>query len=338
MPAVSAFPPIPISNPFSTFNSPGTVMSKAQNRNVSFLISLLAAMRPAQWTKNAVVLAALAFGYGDKAQHLDLLAGLRLAVPAALLFCLCSSGIYLINDLLDLKSDREHPAKRYRPLASGRISPAQAAVTAAILLATAFAGAWLLSRPFFNVMLGYAGLQIAYSLVLKRVALLDVFIIASGFVLRAIAGAAVFQDPPVPISPWLLLCTFLLALFLALCKRRQEKGTLESTATARQRISLQKYDLQLLDQLIAAVSAATIVAYAIYTLWPETVAKFGSARLGFTVPIVMFGIFRYLDLLYRQDKGDRPETLLLSDIPLLLTVLVYGAAVLLIFSLNPGGA
>lgn len=312
-------------------------MEQKTTHQDGLVISLLRAMRPTQWTKNAVVFAALGFGYGDKAQQLDLFAGLLLVVPAALLFCLCSSGIYLLNDLLDLKSDREHPAKRYRPLASGRISPAQAAIAAAILLAVAFTGAGLLARPFFNVMLGYTGLQVVYSLILKRIALLDVFIIASGFVLRAIAGAAVFEDPPIPISPWLLLCTFLLALFLALCKRRHEKGALESTATTRQRISLQKYDLQLLDQLIAAVSAATIVTYAIYTLWPETVEKFGSARLGFTIPIVMFGIFRYLDLLYRQDKGDRPEKLLLSDIPLLLTVLVYGAAVLLIFTLAGAG-
>ncbi len=308
-------------------------MEQKTTRQANHIISLLRAMRPTQWTKNAVVFAALGFGYGDRAQQIDLFSGLFLVVPAALLFCLCSSGIYLINDLLDLKSDREHPAKRYRPLASGRIRPIEAAITAAILLAAALGGGWLLSRPFFMVLLGYAGLQIVYSLVLKRVALLDVFIIATGFVLRAIAGAAVFEDPPIPISPWLLLCTFLLAMFLALCKRRQEKGSLENTATARQRISLQKYDLQLLDQLIAAVSAATIVTYAIYTLWPETVAKFGSSRLGFTIPIVMFGIFRYLDLLYRQDKGDRPEKLLLSDLPLLLTVFVYGATVLLIFTL-----
>jgi len=313
-------------------------MDHKNNTGKNFLVSLLTAMRPTQWTKNAVVLAALAFGYGDKAQHLELLSGLRLALPAALLFCLCSSGVYLINDLIDMKSDREHPAKRYRPIASGRISPIQAGITAAILLATAFAGGWLLSRPFLTVILAYVALQVVYSLFLKRVALLDVFIIASGFVLRAIAGAAVFQDPPVPISPWLLLCTFLLALFLALCKRRQEKGSIESAASARQRISLQKYDLQLLDQLIAAVSAATIVTYAIYTLWPETVAKFGSSQLGFTIPIVMFGIFRYLDLLYRQDKGDRPEKLLLTDVPLLLTVIAYGTAALLIFSIPRGAA
>ncbi len=310
-------------------------MEPKKIHKTNLFTSLFVAMRPLQWTKNAVVFAALGFGFGDSTQQIDLLAGLLLVVPAALLFCLCSSGVYLINDLMDLKSDREHPAKRYRPLASGRIRPIEAAVAAAVLLAIALGGGWLLSRPFFMVLMGYTALQIVYSLILKRVALLDVFIIAAGFVLRAIAGAAVFQEPPIPISPWLLLCTFLLALFLALCKRRQEKGSLENTATARQRISLQKYDLQLLDQLIAAVSAATIVAYAIYTLWPETVQKFGTARLGFTIPIVMFGLFRYLDLLYRQDKGDRPEKLLLGDMPLLLTVLVYAAAVLLIFTLPP---
>lgn len=312
-------------------------MKSDRSKNTSFFSSLLVALRPAQWTKNVVVLAALGFGYGDKSQHLALLPGLRLAVPAALLFCLASSGIYLLNDLLDLKSDREHPLKRYRPIASGRITSRTAAMTSALLLIGALAGGWLLAHPFFYVLLAYVVLQVLYSLVLKHVALLDVFIIASGFVLRAVAGAAVFESPRVPISPWLLLCTFLLAMFLALCKRRQEKGSLENTAPARQRISLQKYDLRLLDQLIAAISAAVMVSYSIYTLWPDTVAKFGSARLGFTIPIVMFGLFRYLDLLYRQDKGDRPEKLLLSDIPLLFTVLVYGIAVLLIFSL-PSGA
>ncbi len=300
-------------------------------------VSLLQALRPSQWTKNTVVLAALAFGYGDKSQDLALLPGLLLAVPAMLLFCMASSGVYLFNDLLDLKSDRAHPVKRHRPVASGRVSLRTAAVTASLLTSFALAGAWMLTLPFFYILLAYVALQLVYSLFLKHVALLDVFIIACGFVLRAIAGAEVFENPKVPISPWLLLCTFLLALFLALCKRRQEKGSLESTASARQRISLQKYDLQLLDQLIAAVSSAVVVVYSIYTLWPDTVVKFGSARLGFTVPIVMFGVFRYLDLLYRQDKGDRPEKLLLTDLPLLLTVLIYGMTVFFIFTIQRTG-
>ncbi len=306
-------------------------------RNPSRAVSLLQALRPSQWTKNAVVLAALAFGYGDKSQNLALLPGLLLAVPAMLLFCMASSGVYLFNDLLDLKSDRAHPTKRHRPVASGRVGLRTAALTASALTLLALAGAWRLALPFFYVLLAYLVLQLVYSLFLKHIALLDVFIIACGFVLRAIGGAEVFEDPAIPISPWLLLCTFLLALFLALCKRRQEKGSLESTASARQRISLQKYDLQLLDQLIAAVSSAVVVSYSIYTLWPDTVAKFGSARLGFTVPIVMFGVFRYLDLLYRQDKGDRPEKLLLTDLPLLLTVLFYGMAVLFIFHVQRTG-
>jgi 4-hydroxybenzoate polyprenyltransferase len=297
---------------------------------------MLRAMRPTQWTKNAVLFAALAFGYGDRTQQIDLLTGLRLVIPAAILFCFCSSAIYLLNDILDLKSDRQHPAKRFRPLAAGAIKPLETAIVAFLMLIVALSGSWVISRPFLTIMLGYVSLQVLYSLLLKRVALLDVFIIASGFVLRAIAGGVIFENPPIPISPWLLLCTFLLALFLALCKRRQEKASLEITANARQRISLQKYDLQLIDQLIAAVSAATIVSYSIYTLWPDTVQKFGSAKLGFTIPIVMFGIFRYLDLLYRQDKGDRPERLLLTDRPLLLTILAYGITVMIIFTRTPG--
>ncbi len=295
-------------------------------------LPLLVSMRPNQWTKNAVIFAALVFGYGDKSQQIDLIHALVRVVPAFVLFCLTSSGIYLLNDILDLKSDRAHPTKRYRPLASGHISPTTAGLTAAALLTLSSLGAFMLSVPFAIVLTSYIALQVVYTLLLKRIALLDVFIIAFGFVLRAIAGAVITH---VPISSWLLLCTFLLALFLALCKRRQEKGSIESAATSKQRISLQKYDLQLLDQLIAAVSAVIIVSYAIYTLWPETILKFGSARLGFTVPIVMFGIFRYLDLLYRQEKGDRPEKLLLSDPPLLLTILVYGITVLMMFTFQP---
>jgi len=176
-------------------------MEPKKIHKTNLFTSLFVAMRPLQWTKNAVVFAALGFGFGDSTQQIDLLAGLLLVVPAALLFCLCSSGVYLINDLMDLKSDREHPAKRYRPLASGRIRPIEAAVAAAVLLAIALGGGWLLSRPFFMVLMGYTALQIVYSLILKRVALLDVFIIAAGFVLRAIAGAAVFQEPPSRFRP-----------------------------------------------------------------------------------------------------------------------------------------
>ena len=289
---------------------------------------LLRALRPAQWTKNSILFAAFVFGYGDRSLNITWQDGLRV-IPAFILFSMATSAVYLCNDLWDRKHDRQHPTKRHRPIAAGMVTPKLALATACTLLFLSLPIAAVLSRPFATVLAAYLGLQILYSVLLKNIALLDVFIIASGFVLRAIAGAALLQ---IPISPWLLICTFLLALFLALCKRRHEKASIEAGANARQRISLQKYDLLLTDQLIGIVAAATIVTYAIYTLWPDTIEKFGSAELAYTLPIVMFGIFRYLDLLYRENKGDRPEKVLLTDLPILGTILVYGVVVLTLFT------
>ncbi len=292
-----------------------------------YALPLIRSLRPAQWTKNAVLFAAFAFGYGDQSLQVTWFDAARV-VPAFLLFCAASSAVYLLNDIRDRASDKVHPLKRYRPIASGQLPARLAAFTAALLLVCALSLSIWLSRPFTLVLALYLFVQLLYTMLLKHIALLDVFVIASGFVLRAISGAVLLA---IPISPWLLLCTFLLALFLALCKRRQEKGSLEAAAGARQRLSLQKYDLQLTDQLIAIVCAATIVSYSIYTLWPETIEKFGSARLAFTIPLVLFGLFRYLDLLYRENKGDRPEKVLLTDIPILFTVLLYAVLVLLLF-------
>ncbi|MDD5706810.1 MAG: decaprenyl-phosphate phosphoribosyltransferase, partial [Kiritimatiellae bacterium] len=188
-------------------------------------------------------------------------------------------------------------------------------------------GAWLLSPAFAGVSVCYVLLQLAYSYGLKRVALLDIFMIAAGFVLRAVAGAAVIA---VRISPWLLLCAFLLALFLALCKRRHEKKSLGSNE-AGHRSALSGYNLRLLDQFIAIVSGATIVSYAMYTLSGETSARFGTGWLGLTIPFVMFGLFRYLDLVYRRDGGGRPERTLLTDKVLLATILLYALTALGIF-------
>ena len=293
------------------------------------VINLLLALRPNQWTKNGVLLAALFFGYWDKSQQIELLPSLRLIIPGVFLFCLASSSVYLVNDVRDVASDRAHPTKRFRPIAAGWVSIRAALIAAAALFILVAVGAWLLDLGFFVVVMSYLALQLVYSFLLKKVALVDVFVIASGFVLRAIAGAVAIN---VSISPWLLLCTFLLALFLGLCKRRHEKivlGDLDSDLDPR--ASLDQYDTQLLNQLIAIVSSATIVSYALYTLWPETVEKFGTNMLGFTIPFVMFGVFRYLDLVYRHEKGDRPEKILLTDIPLLTTIFLYGVAVICIF-------
>ncbi len=290
---------------------------------------LLRMLRVNQWSKNIVVGAAFFFALWDRtrAERLTVTDGM-LVLPAILVFCLVSSGVYIVNDIRDRESDRCHPLKKYRPIAAGLVPPGTAWVWAVLLLIAGGATACALSADYARVVGTYVAIQLAYTFWLKRVALVDIFVIAAGFVLRAIAGAVVFDN--VTISAWLLLCTFLLALFLGLCKRRHEK-LLEDAENHRP--SLGKYDRLLLDQLIAISSAATIVAYAIYTLWPETVAKFGTKKLGFTIPFVAFGVFRYLDLVYRKEEGGRPEKTLLSDIPILVTLGLYALTILAIFNL-----
>lgn len=293
---------------------------------------ILRALRPNQWVKNLIVLAAFFFARWDPSQqaHTADTAVLRVVV-AALLFCVISSAIYLINDAHDVVADRAHPIKRTRPIAAGEVRIGTAWVTAVLLLLAGLGGALLLSTPFGALACGYVALQFAYTFSLKRVALLDVFMIALGFVLRAVAGALVID---VRISPWLLLCTFLLALFLGLCKRRHEKRLLADGDAMQHRESLIGYDGKLLDVLIGIAGSATVVAYAIYTLSAETVSRFGTSNLGLTIPLVIFGIFRYLDLVYRHERGDRPEHLLLSDWPLLLDIALYAltAGALLYFA------
>ena len=233
-----------------------------------------------------------------------------------------SSAVYVFNDLKDAPQDRVHPIKKNRPIASGAVGPGRAWGVALILLAAGLGGAWRLGPELLAVLGAYLVLQIVYTLGLKRLALVDVIVIALGFVLRALAGAVVIH---VKISPWLLVCALMLALFLGLCKRRHEKVNLAGLGT---RAALDGYDERLLDLLIAMTAAAALVCYSIYTLWPETVEKFGTPWLGATIPFVVFGLFRYMDLVYRQDQGDRPEHILLTDMPLLADVALYGTAVL----------
>lgn len=292
------------------------------------LFSVIRALRPKQWTKNAIVLAAFLFALGDRHQAVPGMA-IWLALQAVLWFCLASSAVYLVNDIRDIPFDRAHPTKRFRPIAAGELPVPAAWGLAAILLLAGLGGAWRQSHALAGVIGAYVALQAVYTFGLKKVALVDLFVIAAGFVLRALAGAVAVN---VAISPWLLLCTLLLALFLALCKRRHEKVMLtpEPGGEGVTRESLARYDERLLDQLIAIVSAATVVCYALYTLWPDTVEKFGTARLALTIPFVIFGLFRYLDLVYRHEKGDRPEQILLTDLPLLADLALYGLTVLLL--------
>jgi len=286
--------------------------------------SLAESLRPAQWAKNGFVLAALVFARQLANPH-----QIALALAAAADFCLLSSAVYLVNDVFDVNEDRQNPVKRYRPVASGRL-PARTAVMAALFLdLLALVVAWRLGPEFFLCGALYVSLNLAYSAFLKRVMLLDVFVIATGFVLRVVGGGVVIH---VAISPWLIVCTTLLALFLALSKRRHELVVLEAAA-ASQRSSLARYSAYFLDQLIVIVTASTVMSYVLYTLSDDVRAKFPGKRLELTVPFVLFGIFRYLFLVHRDQEGDDPARLLFTDPVLLTVVLLWGMAVILLIYL-----
>jgi 4-hydroxybenzoate polyprenyltransferase len=283
--------------------------------------ALLASLRPRQWTKNLLVFAGLIFSRGLLEPAL-----VARSVLAFSLFCLLSGGVYLINDVMDAERDRAHPQKRHRPVASGRLPPAVALGAGVGLLAGATAAAFLLSPRFGLVALAYAVLLTAYSAGLKDVVIVDTLIIAGGFVLRALAGVVVLG---IDFSDWLLLCTILLALFLTFGKRRAELRTLEAGAIGHRPI-LSEYSPELLDQMIAVVTASTLMAYALYTMATETHVRLGTARLPLTIPFVLYGIFRYLYLLYRRDLGGNPSEHLLTDRALLVDVALWGAAVIVI--------
>jgi 4-hydroxybenzoate polyprenyltransferase len=295
--------------PSSRFPRP----SRASRRS-----GLGAALRPHQWTKNLIVFAGLIFG--QKLFDPDAVAR---AAAAFAIFCALSSVVYLLNDLVDREADRLHPLKKHRPIASGAISPALAATTAAVLGAVALGGAFLLGRVFGVVAAAYLGLFALYSGGLKHVVIIDVLTIAAGFVLRAVGGAVAI---PVPISPWLLVVTILGALFLGFAKRRHELVLLADDASGHRK-SLEEYSPYLLDQMIAVVSASTIVAYAFYTVSPDTIHKFGTNMLGLTLPFPLYGIFRYLYLVHQKEGGGSPAELLITDRPLLACVALWALTV-----------
>jgi len=284
------------------------------------LTSIFVSLRPRQWVKNLFVFAGLVF-----AQKL-FTPSVWPALGAFAVFCALSGSVYLVNDAADREKDRLHPDKKWRPIASGRLPAGTAVTAAAVLVVAALAGSLVLSRPLAVVALAYAVLLGAYSVWLKHVVIVDVIVVAIGFVLRAVAGAVAID---VGISGWLLICTVLMALFLALGKRRHEYLTL-GEAAVRHRPILAEYSAGLLDQMIAVVTASTVTAYALYTMSPETVAKFETHLLPVTLPFVLYGIFRYLYLLYRRQLGGNPSELFLNDGPLLVNTLLWILAVALI--------
>jgi 4-hydroxybenzoate polyprenyltransferase len=290
----------------------------------SALGALVESLRPSQWVKNGFVFCALIFSRSLTDWH-----RITLVTLAALVFCAVSSATYLVNDVLDARDDRQHPVKRLRPVASGRISTKAALCTAAVLGFAALAGAWTIDHAYFQIVSVYAAINLVYSAWLKRVMLVDVFVIAAGFVLRVIGGGVVIH---VELSAWLIVCTTLLALFLALSKRRHELVLLGENASGH-RSSLADYTPHFLDQLIGIVTASTVMSYALYTLSEDAQTKFPNKRLELTVPLVLFGIFRYLYLVHRRDGGGNPARMLFNDPVLLSSVLLWAAAVIVIIYL-----
>jgi 4-hydroxybenzoate polyprenyltransferase len=294
------------------------------------MASYISELRPRQWIKNLIVLAPLIFSRNLFRPDMALLSLLALGV-----FCLLSGAVYVLNDVVDYQQDREHPVKRNRPVASGRIPRKGALAFGMVVAGAGLAIGAITDVSFFWVCLAYTVLMILYSLGLKHMVVLDVLIISIGFVLRAMAGVEVLKDTDsgVVMSPWLLVCTLFLALFLGFSKRRSELDLLAHKAALHRR-SLEDYSKEFLDAMIAVVTAATVIAYAIYTIWPGTVDKFNTGNLIYTVPFVVFGLFRYMYLVIMKNEGGSPSEILVSDAPLVIDIIVWVCVAALVLYLS----
>ena len=296
-------------------------MAPAAPRQLNPVQAFWLSLRPHQWTKNLMVFAAPALS-----KHLFEWGPLEKSVLAFVIFCALSGTVYLLNDVADLERDRLHPSKRLRPIASGALSPRAAALLALVLGLGSLGLSALLGLPFVLCAGLYLALNVLYSFRLKEIVILDVLSVSLGFVLRAVAGGVAIG---VLISDWLLVCTLLLAMFLALAKRRHELVSLTTSATGHRKI-LAEYSPYLLDQMISVVTASCLTAYAFYTMAPDTVQKYRTERLAWTIPFVLYGIFRYLYLVHQKEEGGSPSDVLLTDRPLLVAVALWAAAVVAI--------
>ncbi len=285
---------------------------------------LVVALRPKHWIKNVFVFAPLFFS--GRATDIDALLS---AVVVFFGFNAAASAIYLLNDIFDVERDRIHPDKRHRPIASGKLSVRAAVTACGILALFAVLISGFISVPAAFIVTSYLGLNVAYSMLLKHIVILDVFSIAIGFLLRVLAGAAAVNVHP---TPWLLIATFLIALFLALAKRREELTSLEDQSNDHRPV-LTQYTTALTDELISVVTPVTLLAYLMYTLDAETKLRFQSDWLYVTGIFVIFGVFRYLYLIHRKNLGGSPTDLVLKDIPLLGAVVGWGFSFVLIIYL-----
>jgi 4-hydroxybenzoate polyprenyltransferase len=287
------------------------------------MLKYIRLLRPSQWSKNVFVFAGLIFS-----RQFTNIGDVLSTIYAFFIFSLLASGIYILNDIHDYEEDKVHPIKSKRPIANGEITRPRAWFVSLSILLLSLIAAWFLNRSFLAVCCVYAVLMVIYSWKIKQIVILDVLFVALGYVLRAVAGAVVIG---VEISSWLLICTLLLALFLVLSKRRTEIVTLGETASKHRRI-LAQYPVTLLNQMIAIVTSACIVSYCLYTLAPETIAKFNTRNLIFTVPFVIYGIFRYLFITYQKLEADIPEKIILTDFPLQVCLFLWAISCIVVLA------
>ena len=308
-----------------------SVQNTGSNSLPQLGLALLRTMRPKQWTKNLLVFLPLFFTVNEAWDLEDVSRGaefLGRSIATFVVFSVLSGAIYILNDLADVEKDQAHPRTRFRPIPSGRLPTKLAYGSAAILVVMPIGGAFVLETLFGAVALGYAVTMIAYSLGLKSVVLLDVFAIGSGFVLRVVAGAAALQ---VPISPWLYLCTGLGALFIALSKRRSELASAGDSAS-QQRDILAMYTVAFLDQLTAIVATSALVSYSLYTFTATNLPDNHAMML--TIPFLAYGLFRYLYLVHTRNLGENPEDIVITDVPMLISIVLWlatGATILVAF-------
>ncbi|ETT45005.1 UbiA prenyltransferase [Paenibacillus sp. FSL H7-689] len=301
-----------LSSRTSTVSSPAT----GTGSTVSGLFRLL---RPKQWTKNLLLFAALLFSF-EEIRTETILATLL----GFILFSLVAGCVYILNDFVDRDRDRQHPVKRYRPMASGQVNPSHALLFGIILLILSVGTAFMMNPLFGVLCIVYFLLNVSYSFVLKHLVILDMMTIAAGFVLRAIAGGVLIH---VPFTPWFLICTMLLSLFLAIGKRRNELTLLEGNTGSHRKV-LDNYSITLLDQFNTIVTTATIISYSLFTFTSDR-----TIHLMWTIPLVIYGMFRYLYLIHMKNQGGSPDRVLFEDKPILITVMLYVISVVTIFAI-----